>query len=200
MSKWYEHSDVYEVRSAVQQRLRLPAVKNGGNEPATDFWARVERAGLLIQALALYDQLAAQRAAQRQVWRETKEQFAQRVQREGRQAQAERLRAELLASGLSQRQAQVELVERLQPLDGSATRAWETPDPWEAGRLFRRKADQNGLLARARRYEDEDEDDEDQEVDEGLWRLECARRRRAERLALAAARRRAQALKAAAAE
>jgi hypothetical protein len=200
MYKWYEHSDVYEVRSAVQERLRLPAVKNGQYEPATDFWARVKGAGLLVQALDLFDQLAAERAEARQVRRETKEQFEQRVEHEGRQAEAERLRAELLAEGLTQRQAQVELVQRLQPLDGSATRAWETPDPWEAGRLFRRKADQDALLARARRYDDEEEDDEDQDVDEGLWRLECARRRRAERLALAAARRRAQALKAAVTE
>jgi hypothetical protein len=127
-----------------------------------------------------------------------KREFEQRVEREGRRAEAERLRTELLASGLSQREAQQQLVERLQPLDGSAKRAWPTPDPWAAGRLFRTRAAQKALLAYVKQnYENDDDEDEDEE-DEQWWRVECARRRREERLALAAARRRALVLKAAA--
>src|SRR5262249_41218637 len=85
--------------------------------------------------------------------------------------------------------------------DGSATEAWQTPDPWEAGRLFRKRADQVVLLARANRYEGEEDDDdeEDTEGDKVWWGgggVECAGRRRDERVALAAARRRAQALRA----
>ena len=118
MYKWYEHDEVNEIRCEVEERLNLPPAKKGEYEPAAAFWARVERAGLLPQALALYDQLAAERAAER-VRRETKKEFEQRVEREGRQAEAEHLRAELLASGLSQRQVQQELVKRLQPLEGS---------------------------------------------------------------------------------
>lgn len=194
MYRWYEHCEIYKDRCAAAARLKLPSATEDEYEPAPEFWSRVERAGLLLKALALYDRLAAARAAWRQARRETKKQFAQRVEREGRQAEAECLRAQLLASGRSRREAQAALVERLQPLDGSATRAWETPDPWEAGRLFHKKADQDALLARVNTDEEEDEEEEVR------WRVECARRRREERLALAAARRRAQALKAAAPE
>jgi G:T/U-mismatch repair DNA glycosylase len=199
MTKWYERDEIYTIRSQVGELLKLPTPKDDEREPAAAFWARLERGGLLLRALALYDQIAVRRAAEAQGRRETKEQFEQRVEQEGRRAEAERLRAALLASGLSQREAQWELVARLQPLDGTRTRAWATPDPWQAGRLFRKKADQVALLARASSYEDPEEDEEDEEDAKIWWRVECARRRREERLALAAARRRAQALRPAAA-
>jgi hypothetical protein len=67
---------------------------------------------------------------------------------------------------------------------------WPTPDPWQAGRLFRKKADQDELLDLAGEYEDE----EDKETDQAIRRLECAQWRRAERIALADARRRARTL------
>jgi hypothetical protein len=203
MYRWYEHCEVYTTRCAVGQRLTLPAVKQGERESAAAFWTRVERAGLLVKALALYDQLVAERAAVR---RETKKAFDQRMQREGRQTEAERLRVELLASGLTRREVQAELVKRMQPLDGGKTRACTTPDPWQAGRLFRRKADQKRLLEEARDQDDEDFEDEDDDSYEGAavaeagWRVACARRRREERAALVAARRRAWALAAAAPE
>jgi hypothetical protein len=111
-----------------------------------------------------------------------------RLEREGRHAEAERLQAELLASGLTKRQAQVELVKRLQPLDGAKARAWETPDPWEQGRLFKRKADQQKVLESVKHEEDEDEDEELSEEEDRLFWAEL---RRDERQALAEARRRA---------
>jgi hypothetical protein len=108
----YEHCAVNDIRQEVEARLRLPEPKGRG-ETAEAFWERVERAGLLSKALALYDRLAEAYAAQARVRRETKRAFMERVEREGRRAEAERLRAELLASGLSQREAQEELVARL---------------------------------------------------------------------------------------
>jgi hypothetical protein len=205
MYQWYAQSQIYDIRCEVAQQLKLRAVvKEGQHEYATPFWARVEKAGLLLKALALYDELAAERAAWAAARRETKRQFEERVEREGRTAEAERLRAELLASGLSQRETQEALVERLQPLDGGKARAWRTPDPWQAGRLFRKHGDQVALLARASSYEDDEDDGDDDEYDKeqaedykAWWRVECARRRRDERVALAAARRRAEKLKAA---
>jgi hypothetical protein len=194
MYKWYEYSEIIAIRRAVRRRLQLPAAEQGEEEPATAFWEQVEKAGLLGKALALYDEVAAEHAARRQVRRETKREFEHRMEREGRQAEAERLRAELLASGLSQREAQAALVERLQPLDGSGTRVWETPDPWQAGRLFLKKAEQDRLLQEA------GEGDKSAAAASARWRVECARWRREERLALAAARRRARALELAAAE
>jgi hypothetical protein len=199
MARWWESSEIYAVRLQVAGRLKLPDTNKDEYLSPARFWADAEKVGRLVEALALYDQVAAGRAAWRHLRRETKGDFERRIEREGRQAEAERVRAELLASGLSHRDAQEELVHRLQPLDGSQTRAWPTPDPWEAGRLFLKKADQERLLADARE-EDEDEDDGfiDDAAGSARWRVECAERRRAERLALAAARRRAQALKAAA--
>src|SRR5687768_10950792 len=120
---------VRDIRRAVQRRLKLPGPKGPDDpEDAEEFWARAERQGRLAEALALYDRVAAGWAAEARVPRETKAQFWQRVEREGRRAEAERGRAELLASGLTRREAQEELVERFQPLDGSRTRAWPTPD------------------------------------------------------------------------
>jgi hypothetical protein len=186
----YEHCIVGGIRDAVETRLKLPAPKSQ-RESAAEFWSRVEHAGLLSEALALYDRLAVQEAERARVRRETKKAFAQRIEREGRQDEAAQVRAELLASGLSQREAQVELVARLQPLDGSETRAWQTPDPWESGRLFQKKADQKYVMAKAN-------EDEDEEAAEARHRLAWAEYRQKERVALAAARRRLRALKAAA--
>jgi hypothetical protein len=196
MARWWESSEIYAVRLQVAGRLKLPDTNKDEYLSPTRFWADAEKVGRLVEALALYDQIAAGRAAWRHLRRETKADFERRIEREGRQAEAERVRAELLASGLSHREAQEELVSRLQPLDGRKTRAWPTPDPWEAGRLFLKKADQERLLADAG---EEDEDESAEAYAEGArWRLQCAERRRDERVTLAAARRRAQALKAAA--
>jgi hypothetical protein len=149
----------------------------------------VERAGLLQEALAVYEQIA---TARRQTRRETKKQFDQRIEREGRHAEVERARAELLASGLTNRETQVELVSRFQPRDGTKTRAWETPDPWRQGRLFKKKKDQQEVLKQIECDEAEDEYDG---LTEAENRLQWAERRRDERQALADARRRAWALK-----
>jgi hypothetical protein len=176
-------------RVMVAKELNLPVPKDDEESP-TEFWARVERAGRLVEAIALYDEYAAEWAAWQHRPRETKQAFNKRVEREGRQAEVERIRAELLASGASQREAQEELVNRFQPLTGDRTRAWETPDPWKAGRLFRKKEDQDEWLENA--GEDLEEDPQ--------WRVECARWRREERQALADARRQAEALKPAAAQ
>ena len=190
---WYERRCVVEdIRLQVEARLKLPPPKDRYvRETPSAFWERVERAGLLSDALALYDQLATDRAVWAHVRRETKREFADRIEREGRKAEAERVLAELLASGLSPREAQEELVQRLQPLDGSQTRAWPTPDPWVAGRLFRSKADYKRWLAQANPEDDLDRD-------EANDRVNYARHRWQERLALATARRRARALKASA--
>jgi hypothetical protein len=188
----YAHCLIHDIRSAVERRLNLPAPK-GRRESAAEFWARVEQAGRLPEALALYDTIAADWAAWAQIPRETSAQFLQRVEREGRRAEAERALAELLAAGLTRREAQEELVERFQSLDGRRTRAWPTPDPWEGGRLFHKKADQDELLAAV---SDEDEGDAEQTAAQN--RVDWARYRQRERLALADARRRARELKAAA--
>jgi hypothetical protein len=188
----YEYCEVADIRGWVEEQLqKLPASKSE-NESPEEFWSRVERAGLLIKALALYDEIAAEYAEWRHTRRETKKQFDQRMEREGRQAEAERLRAKLLASGLTRREAQIKLVERMQPLDGSTTRAWETPDPWEGGRLFRNKADQDERLSIVKRGEDEDYDEE---FDEAKNRIFWAELRRDERQALADARQRARDIK-----
>jgi hypothetical protein len=86
----------------------------------------------------------------------------------------------------------VELVKRFQPRDGTKTRAWETPDPWQLGRLFKKKADQQNVLEQIDR---DDYEDEDAGLTEAENRLLWAERRRDERQALADARRRAWAMK-----
>src|SRR5262245_40143859 len=132
----HEYCEVAEIRSRVEEQLpKLPARK-ADDETPTEFWSRVERAGLLHKALALYDEIEAGR---RHTRRETKMEFEQRIEREGRRAKVERVRAELLLSGLTQRETQGELVKRFQAKDGAKTRAWETPDPWQQGRLFKKK-------------------------------------------------------------
>jgi hypothetical protein len=117
------------------------------------------------------------------------------VEREGRREEAERLRAELVATGLSQREVQKKLVNRMQPLDGTPTRPWSTPDPWEHGRLFRKKADQE-------EFQDlvSDDDEDEVEVTKAQWRIDCAKWRQEERQALRTARQRALELKAEAEE
>src|SRR6266478_4831055 len=193
MGKWYEWSTVKALRCQVAEFLEnLPPSKDK-DETATAFWARVEKASRLVEALELYDEFAARDAEWVHTRRETKKAFAERIEREGRQTKVERARNELLASRLSQRKIQEQLVDRFQPLDGSHTRPWKTPDPWEAGRLFRKKADQVELLELA----DPEEDEDDKEVAEAEWRVECAKWRREERVALANARRRARELEAA---
>ena len=183
----HQHCEVFEIRCEVQAELNLPAVKGEG---AKEFWSRVEKAGLLVEALDLYDEWADVRADCAKMPRETKQEFAQRIKREGRWKKAELIRKELLASGLSQREAQAELVHRMQPLDGREARAWKTPDPWEAGRLFRKKADQDLVLRQAYEAHSDEEVAED--------RLNWARFRQRERQALLDARRRARDLKASA--
>src|SRR5439155_27248578 len=190
MTKWYERSTAKFLRLQVKEHLKnLPPSKDK-DETATAFWARVEKAGCLIEALDLYDEFAAGDAEWVHTRRETKKDFAERIEREGRQAEVKRVRNELLASGLSQREIQEQLVYRFPPLDGSRTRPWETPDPWKAGRLFRKKEDQDNLLAQANW-----DDDEDDEASEANWRVECAKWRQEERDALANARDRARELK-----
>jgi hypothetical protein len=73
------------------------------------------------------------------VKRETRKLFWSRILREGRCDQAETVQAELLAAGLSRRETQKKLVDRFQPLDGTPTRAWTTPDSWRCGRKQLRK-------------------------------------------------------------
>lgn len=187
----YEYCLEWDIRHWMEKRLDgLPAC-NKQREPAKEFWERVEKAGLLIEAVALYDEVAAEWAGWQHMRRETKKQFEERMEREGRRGEADRVRAELVASGLTKRKAQVELVQRLQPLDGSTTRAWRTPDPWSTGRLFKKKADQQQVLALLR----EDDDEDPEELTEARDRLWWAELRRDEREALAKARQRARTLK-----
>ena len=188
----YEYCQVAEIRGRVEEQLpKLSASKTDDETPA-EFWSRVERAGLLHMALALYDEIAATRTQTR---RETKKEFDQRIDREGRRGEVERARAEMLESGLSQRETQAELVKRFQPREGTKTRAWETPDPWQKGRLFKRKADQQNVmeLTNGQENEDQENEDEDLEVAEAQNRRDWAERRRDERQALRNARLRAKA-------
>ena len=71
--------------------------------------------------------------------RETTKQFWSRVVQEGRQKQAEATWDQLRASGQSKRAAQTQLVAMFQPLDGTPTRAWVTPDSWACGRQDAKK-------------------------------------------------------------
>jgi hypothetical protein len=191
-----EQCSLRDIRREVESRLKLPPPQTN-HETAFDFWMRVEQAGMLIEALALYDRIAAERTPP-PIRRETKGQFLERIDREGRRAEVERLSAELLASGWSQRDAQAELVKRFQPSDGTRTKAWETPNSWEHGRLFRTKAKEEELEALTR-DEDDDQDALEYEREAAEVELLSAHSRFMERSALAKARRRARELKAAAA-
>src|SRR5262245_45898429 len=93
----FAHCLIHDIRCAVERRLHLPAPK-GRRESAAEFWARAEQAGRLVEALELYDTIAADWATWAQIPRETNAQFLQRVEREGRRAEAEHALAELLAS------------------------------------------------------------------------------------------------------
>src|SRR5262245_29229013 len=138
MAKWFELSVIKASRSQVEKKLKLPPYKGSNEETAAQLWARVEGAGQLVEAIALYDKIVADWAEWEHTRRETKKEFVERIEREGRREEVDRLRAKLLASGLTEREMQKELVERFQPLDGSETRVWPTPDPWANGRLFLR--------------------------------------------------------------
>jgi hypothetical protein len=192
MAASYRQNPVYQIRMALKDRLELPRFDYlGRQESPAMFWERVEAAGKLDQALALFDQLEAEHRQKARVRRETKKEFAERIEREGRREEVERVLGELLAGGLGERVAQERLVARFQPLDGSHTRPWVTPNPWETGRLFLHKEEEKKLLALVR-----DDKDMDPEVKRAKERVEAARDRRAERVALATARHRAQELKA----
>jgi hypothetical protein len=175
---------IRELRWEIDEELDLPPFRpvfRGQEETPAQFWERVAGAGLLVEALALYDELVAERKAWAQTTKETKKQFVQRIEREGRTAEMERVRAELLASGLTTREVQEELVEKFQPRDGSRTRSWPTPDPWRNGRLFQKKAYQDEVLAQV----DEDKYGEEAVTMRRVWN---AKERMAERCALAVAR------------
>jgi hypothetical protein len=107
------------------------------------FWEYVSRAGLLSQALTLYDQVAAKLREWAHTRLETVDNFWARVEGEGRRKEAELAQAELLQSGLCRREAQEQLVAKFQPLDGTKARAWPTPNSWEQGRMCRSIATMN---------------------------------------------------------
>ncbi len=71
-----------------------------------------------------------------EVNRESKKAFWSRVEREGRRDEVEAALKKLLESGAAKRQAQIQLVIHFQPLDGTKTAAWSTPDPWRSGRTY----------------------------------------------------------------
>jgi hypothetical protein len=176
------------IRVAIARRLSLPSLPGGKTETPDEFWSRVEGAGLLRRALAIYDRIAARNEAWKHVPRETKAKFAERIEREGRRAEVEAVRAKLVASHMTQREIHAELVNRFQPVDGLQTRPWETPNPWECGRLLLRRADEEDLLVKE---QGEDYDPAGTEQYEAENRLDQARHRRREAIALAEARRRA---------
>jgi hypothetical protein len=70
------------------------------------------------------------------VCRESKKAFWSRVEREGRREEAEAALKLFIESGTAKRQAQMQLVFRFQPIDGTKTVAWFTPDPWQSGREY----------------------------------------------------------------
>src|SRR5215470_12645929 len=104
----YAYCLIQDIRREVQRRLQLPGPHNPDDPDAEEFWARATRQGRLLEALELYDRIAAEWAVEAEVPRETKAQFLARVEREGRRAEAERVLAELLASRMSRREAQEE--------------------------------------------------------------------------------------------
>src|SRR5215471_19175068 len=131
MAKWFELSLEKGLRDSVAECFvedkRLPPSKN---ETAAAFWERVEKAGLLEEALDLYDELAYQYAQRIHTPRETKKAFADRIEREGRQAEVEDARNDLMEDGYSLREIHEKLVRHFQPRDGTKTRPWTTPNPW----------------------------------------------------------------------
>src|SRR5438128_1216538 len=107
MSKWYELSAVAGLRVSVggflEEEHDLPPSKDK-NETAAAFWERVEKAGLLEEAVDLYDIWAEMDAEDARTPRETKRMFADRIEREGRQAKVEEARSELMEEGYSLRE------------------------------------------------------------------------------------------------
>src|SRR5262249_54930239 len=107
--KWFERSDIKGHRAGVEDclvkdnKLRPSTNKN---ESAVAFWERVEKAGLLLKALELYDEFAEENAEWIHRPRETKKKFAERIEREGRQTEVERMRQELLEDGYPLREIQ----------------------------------------------------------------------------------------------
>src|SRR5215471_4320771 len=101
MAKWYEQSNVIWFRRRAEERLRGLPPANDKNETAHAFWARLEKAGRLIEALELYDQIAEGNAKWVHLPRETKKMFAERIEREGRQVEVEDERKELAELGYS---------------------------------------------------------------------------------------------------
>jgi hypothetical protein len=186
----YERCEIEEIRLEVGKKIMAGPAKDRelAKVGPGNFWEKMQYYGRLLQALALFDEIARKRAAVKPVRRETKGMFAERIEREGRQTEVEKARSELLASGLSNREVQRELVKRFQPLEQVETRAWDTPDPWARGRLFQKKADFNRLLSQARPRL------EDPIANTAYRRIRCAEIRREERVALANARRRAREL------
>jgi len=208
MAEWFAKSEVNWFRSLTENQLveakKLSPSKNK-EETAAAFWARIERAGLLEEALKLYDQIAESHAEWVQTPRETKKMFAERIEREGRQDEVEKVRQQLLEEGFSLREIHEKLINRFQPKDGSHTRPWETPNPWENGRLFRKKEAQEQLVAEIERGKENDwcpksrwryeweqmRQEKRLASSNAKYRMDCAKWRQEERIALANARRRA---------
>jgi hypothetical protein len=180
-SQYYQDCEACNVRILVGCELHLPPPNQ---ESPAAFWTRMIGAGRLVEAVALFDRIAAKRAKRADLPRETRAQFLDRVEREGRREKAERVLARLLASGMSRREAQQKLVERFQPVDGKKTQAWVTPDPWLNGRLFRRKKVQQDLIAAA-----SPEGKREAARQAAADQVERARHRQEERVELAEARR-----------
>jgi hypothetical protein len=208
MSQWFAKSNVHWFRRQAEDRLiqeKKMSSSKDKEETAAAFWLRMEKAGLLEEALKLYDEIAESHAEWMHATRETKKMFAERIEREGRQEEVESERKRLSAEGHSLRKIHEELVDLFQPLDGSWTRPWTTPNPWENGRLFRKKEDQNRCAAEIERgkesdycpknrwrYEWEQMHQEKRSASTNAkYRMDCAEWRREERVALANARHRA---------
>jgi hypothetical protein len=213
MSKWFEGSNVKWFRRQAEDQLveakKLTPSQNK-EETAVEFWARLERAGLLEEALKLYDEIAESYAEWVHTPRETKKMFAERIEREGRQAEIEEQRQFYSELGYSLREIHEMLVDDFQPLDGSQTRPWTTPNPWENGRLFRKKEDQKRFAAEIEAYDKNDycpknrwryewnqmHQEKRRVSTKAEWRVDCAKWRRDERIALANAHKRVRELRA----
>src|SRR5260370_41985819 len=107
MAKWYDLSAVQGFRRSVAEYLEEEGLLPSKNKNATAaaFWGRVEKAGLLVKALDLYDEFADQDVEWNHARRETKNDSAERTEREERQAEVESSRNERLAAGDSLRQS-----------------------------------------------------------------------------------------------
>src|SRR5262245_11129863 len=84
MCKWFEGSNVRWFRSLAEDSLveaKKLSPSQDKEETAAAFWERVEKAGLLEEALSLYDKFAEDRAEWVHTPRETKKMFAERIER-----------------------------------------------------------------------------------------------------------------------